>query len=94
MSASRRVTVSNIAESFGIVKDDAERMPVAGTHATHPMAQVDTIGSSGALHGSMVNREDDAIALVERHHLGARLHPWPLFRKHEFAAGEALSRLR
>lgn len=94
MNASRRVTVINIAESFGIVKDDAERMPVAGTHTAHPMAQVDAIGSSSALHRSMVNREDDAIPLVERHDFGARLHTWPLFREHEFAAGEALSRLR
>ena len=35
-----------------------------------------------------MDREDDGIALAQRHDLGARLHARALLGQHEFAAGE------
>jgi hypothetical protein len=41
----------------------------------------------------MVDREQDGIALLERHYLRARLHPRALFGEHEFSAREVVSGL-
>ena len=57
------------------------------------MAHVDAIGAARALHRPLAHREDDPVALAERHHLGARLHARPLLGQHELAAGEVASGL-
>jgi hypothetical protein len=36
----------------------------------------------------VMHGKGDRIAPRERHHFGSRLHAWPLFGQHEFAAGE------
>ena len=80
--------------SASVVKDDAQRLAVARPDPAHPVAQVDTIVAACASHGPMADRKDDAITLVERHHLDARLHARPLLRQHELATGEVSIRPR
>ncbi len=45
-------------------------------------------------HRALVHRKDHRLPLFQRHNLRPRLHPRPLFRQHELAAGEILARLR
>src|SRR6185312_2560740 len=77
----------------GIVKNDTERMPLARAHATDAMSEIDAVVTARAAHRSVMDRKHNTVALLERHHFGARLHARPLLGEHEFAAGE-LTRLR
>ena len=92
--SSAKVKVRHESCSLGVVKDDAERLTVAGTHPAHAVTQVDAIEAARALYRSMMHREDHAVALAERHNLDARLHAGSLFREYEFATGEVSSRCR
>lgn len=75
------------------MKDDANGMASARPHAAYAVAKVDAIRASGALHGTMTDRENDGIALLERHDFRTRLHAWPLLGQDEFAAREIAARL-
>jgi hypothetical protein len=44
--------------------------------------------------GAVMDREGHRVALAERNHLHAALHPWPLFGERELASYEVLVRLR
>src|SRR5262244_1186394 len=66
-------------------------MTLAGAYPAHAMAQVDAIPSFRALHWPMMDREDHAVPLAERHHLSARLLARSLLREHEFTAREVVS---
>ena len=55
------------------------------------MAHVDAVDTAGSLRRTVMNGEGYGIALVERHHLGPRLHARPLFRQHELTTGEVLA---
>jgi len=66
-------------------------MSAADTADTVP--QVYAIHATGSFHWTMVNREYDGIALAQRHHLGAGLHPRPLLSEDELTAGEVFFRL-
>ena len=70
------------------MKNDTEGVPSAGPQPADAMSHVDAIGSPRPLDRAMVDGEDDALALVERDHLGPRLHAGPLLGEHEFAARE------
>src|SRR5262249_32730096 len=82
------------ASSLGVVEDDSQRVAAAGSQAADAMAPVDAVRAAPALHGSMMHGDDPALAVRERHHFRPRLHPRPLLREHEFAAGEILARPR
>src|SRR5262245_60656923 len=58
--------------SHGVVEDDTERIALAGAYPAHAMAQVDAIHAACALHRPMMDREDHAFSLAERHYLSAR----------------------
>src|SRR5262245_4146334 len=78
--------------SHGVVENDADCMALARAYSAHAMAQVDAIHAARALHRPMMDREDHAVSLAERHNLSARLHTRSLLREHEFAAREVVSR--
>ena len=69
-------------------------MALPGAYPAHAMAQVDAIPSFRALHWPMVDREDHAVSLAERHHLSARLLARSLLRQYEFDAREVVARHR
>src|SRR5262245_59175387 len=80
--------------SSSVVEDDAERVPVARAQPAHTVAHRDPIAPARAAYGPMAHGEDDTVALVERHDLGAGLHARPLLGQDEFAAGEVTARRR
>jgi hypothetical protein len=47
------------------VKDDAERVPLAGADAADSMAHRDAVASTRTLRRSLMDRKDDGVALVE-----------------------------
>ena len=79
---------------FRIMKNDAQRMPMATTQAADPVPQVHAIHSPSTLYRSMVNREYHCVALAEGYYFRARLHSGSLFRNDELASGEVLVRAR
>src|SRR5215210_8134053 len=83
-----------IPYSFGIVKDHAERMAVAGTDPAYAMAKINPIGSARPLNRPDMHSKGDRIALAERHHFGPRLHARALLSQYEFASGKIAARLR
>ncbi len=52
--------------SFGVVKDDADRMPFAGPDFADAMTKVDTICASRAAHGAMRDGKHHGVALPQR----------------------------
>lgn len=76
------------------MKNDAQGMAASRNKPADTVAQLHSIITARALHGSIVDGEYDTIALMQRDNNGTRLHPRPLFRHHEFSAGEILFRLR
>ena len=76
---------------YSVVEDDAERMALTGTYPAHAMAHVNAIPSFRALHWPMMDREDHAVSLAERHHFSARLLARSLLCEHEFTAREVVS---
>ena len=83
-----------MARLQSVMKDDAHRMTDAGSHATDAVSQIDAIRAARTLHGTMTDREDNGVALLEWHDFGTRLHARTLFGQHELAAGEVAARLR
>src|SRR3569623_1741446 len=79
---------------FRVVDEDAVRVPQPRAHAADAMAQVDAIIALRAFDRPVMNREDDGIALPERHDFGAALHARPLLGQHKLDAGEVFVRTR
>src|SRR6266850_1508549 len=67
-----------LVSSLGIVKDHADGMAVAGADPADAMAQINAIEPARPLHRPVMHSKGDRIALLERNHLGPRLHPRPL----------------
>src|SRR5438105_646143 len=78
------------APSGRVVEDDAEGEAAAGTQPADAVPHRGAVEAAGAGDRALVDREDHRIALAERHHLGARLHPRPLLDQQKLAAGEVL----
>src|SRR5262245_12219082 len=76
----------------GVVKNDAQRVPMAAANAAHAVAEIHAIDAACALHGALAHGEDHSIALFQRHDFRPRLHAGTLLRHHEFAAGEVVVR--
>jgi hypothetical protein len=70
------------------VKNDAERVAVAGANAADAVPEIHAIQTFLTLHGAMMNCEYHTVALPERHNYWSRLHARTLLRHHEFAARE------
>src|SRR4029450_12100683 len=69
-------------------------MALAGTHPAYAVAQGAPIPAFRAWHWPMMDWEDDAVSLPERHYFSARLLARSLLREHEFTAREVVSRHR
>src|SRR5580704_11553079 len=69
-------------------------MTLSGSQSTHSVSKVHAIGSPRSVNRPMMHSESNRIALPQWYNLWTRLHPWPLFRKYEFAALEITSRFR
>src|SRR4030095_5617101 len=80
-----RVLLSN---SCGVVKDDAKRAPLSGTHAAHAMPEIHPVCAAAPAHWTVMDGENDGGARSQRHHYGAGLHAWPLLGQHEFTSSE------
>ena len=76
------------------MKDHAHGVAMSGSQPAHSVPETDAIGSARAVHRTVVDCEHHGIAPAQRHHLGPRLHAWPLLGQHEFTAGEIPLRLR
>jgi hypothetical protein len=76
-----------------IMKDDTNRVAAPGAETAYAVAQVHSIGSSGPLNRPMMNGKGNGIALRQRHNLGARLHPRPLFGQNKLAASKVFAGL-
>ena len=70
-----------------------KRVPLSRPQPAHAVAHVHAVGAARALDRPMVHREDDGVALPQRHHLGPRLQARALLGEDELAAGEIRARL-
>jgi hypothetical protein len=84
---------ASIAESAGVVEDDAERVTMPCADAAHAMSKVDPIHASSACHGTLVDGEDHGITLTKRDDFRSRLHARALLRNYELTAREVSPRL-
>src|SRR4029077_3073143 len=87
------VTLSNRSRvirslSPRIVENDAERLTMSRPDAADAVPQIDPIRAASALHGTMMNREHNAVTPAKRHNDRPRLHTRPLLGHHEFSAGK------
>ena len=76
------------------MEDDPERVSTPFEDPADAVAQLRAVVAPLALHRTAVDREDDGIALAQRHDRGARLHARALLGQHEFATAEVDPRLR
>ena len=76
------------------MKDDPERVPLSSMNAAHAVPELDPIAATGALDGAVMNREHEAIALLQRQHHRPGLHARPLLGHHELTAREVSPWLR
>jgi len=76
------------------VENYAERLAVARADATHSVAEVYAINALCTLYGTMMNCEDNRIALTQWYDDGPRLHARALLRQDKFATGEISLRIR
>src|SRR5689334_21569069 len=74
--------------SGGVVENDAEDVPYARPHRADTMPHADAVISAEPPVRPMADREQNGIALRQRHDLDARLHARTLFGQHELAAGK------
>jgi len=81
-------TLGETAGLFCIVKNNAHRVAVPGSHSAHAMAHVHAVGSAFPLDRAVMHGEQDAAALTKRNYFRPRLHAGPLFDQQELAAGE------
>jgi hypothetical protein len=74
------------------VENDPDGVPHAGPDAADAMAQVHAIAALRSLHRPVMDGERHGVALPQRHDLCAALHPRPLLRQDELAAGKVDAR--
>src|SRR5260370_18986621 len=71
-----------------VVENDGDRMRVPRPDAADDVSQVYAIGAARTLHGTIVNRENNAVSLTERHDHRPALHARTLLRHDELSTGE------
>src|ERR1700679_1091608 len=71
-----------------IVENDADRMTAPREDAADAVPQIHAIRTACALHRPVVNRENNSVALTQRHDYRSALHARALLRHDELAAGE------
>ena len=70
-----------------VVEDDAERAAAAGAERADAVAQLAAMNAARAFRRPFAHREDDRLALGDRHDLRAGLLARPLLDQYELAAG-------
>jgi hypothetical protein len=70
------------------VKDDAQRVALAGAYGAHAVPELDPVDAARTAHGPVIDGKNHRVPLLERHDLGPRLHARPLLGDHEFATRE------
>ena len=80
--------------SFSVVKNDSERVPMAGTKPAHTVTKVNPVRPARALHRSMMDRENYSVSLFQFDDFRAGLHTRPLLRQNELATREIPARNR
>src|ERR1700730_6918438 len=79
--------------SSRIVENDPDGVSHAGADSAHAMAQVHSIAALRSLYRPVMDGECHGVALPQWHDLCAALHPRPLLREDELAAGKVDARL-
>src|ERR1700677_4364499 len=74
--------------SLRVVKNNPQSVSHPTPDPTHPVAEVHPINPTRSLHRPVAHRKNHSIALLERHDLRPRLHPWRLLGHHELAPSE------
>jgi hypothetical protein len=96
--ATGRLAVPQILGSgallFGIVENNTDGMPLAGTHSADAVTKVDPIVALGAFHWAIMHRKCNGVALPQRDDFGAALHARPLFGDDELPARKIPIRFR
>src|SRR6185437_14388637 len=83
-----------VASSFRVVKNHSQRVPIPAAHTADAMPQIDSIHAARSLYGTIVDRENHCVPLLQRHDFGAGLHPGSLLGHDELTSGEITARLR
>src|SRR5712692_1015826 len=76
-----------------VMKNNSQGIPAAGANRADAVAQMGAVITPRAADRTMVDGEDDRVALVRREHFDARLPARLLFGKDELAAGKILPAL-
>ena len=71
-----------------VVENDADCMTMPRPNAADAVPQVYAIRAARTLHRPVVNRENNAVSLTERHNHRPALHSRALLRHDELSAGE------
>src|SRR6202011_58979 len=79
---------SQVRRLCRVVENNADCVTLPRPDAADAVPQVHAIRTARALHGPVVNRENNAVALAERHDHRAALHARALFRHDELSTGE------
>ena len=74
------------------MKNDAERIALAGVQAADAMAHCDPVGAAAAVDGPVMDRENNCLALPQGHDFTSRLRARPLFEEKELPAREVFPR--
>ena len=72
----------------GVVENDADGVTLTGPYAADAMTQFYPVNAFSALDRAAVDGEYDGIALLQRNHFDAALHPGPLLGQDELAASK------
>jgi hypothetical protein len=73
---------------YSVVENDADCVTVPRPDAVDAVPQVYAIRAARTLHGPVMNCENNAISLTERHDHRPALHAWALLRHDELSTGE------
>ena len=79
---------------LGVMKDDPDRVALAGAHTADPVAHVDTIAALASLDRPVMDGKGDRVSLLERDNFDPALHAGALLCQHELSTGKVTSGLR
>src|SRR5882724_4577785 len=78
--------------SLGVMENDSHRVPTSRSDATDSMPEIHAVSSTSSLHRTVVNCENNPVALLELRHFSPRLYAWPLLSQHKLSSGEIFTR--
>lgn len=87
------VLPSQFTDSLGIVKDDAQRVPISRMQPADPVTKICAVEAACGTHRPMVDGEHHGIALAQGHHVRSAGLLRVALRQQQFAALEVAPRL-